>query len=73
MSRSGGSGARGDFTGDPAVSTESTYEVDVEGYAPAERLRALVGDVDLIAEIQNGLRGGTRVRLTGTNAVPSAT
>jgi putative redox protein len=65
--------ARGDFTGDPAVSTEITYEVDVEGDAPAERLRALVEDVDRIAEIPNSLRGGTRVRLTGTNAVPTAT
>ena len=65
--------ARGDFTGDPAVSTEITYEVDVEGYAPAERLRALVEDVDRTAEIPNSLRGGTRVRLTGTNAVPTAT
>jgi hypothetical protein len=64
---------RGDFTGDPAVSTEITYEVDVEGDAPAGRLRALVEDVDRIAEIPNSLRGGTRVRLTGTNAVPTAT
>jgi putative redox protein len=64
---------RGDFTGDPAVSTEITYEVDVEGDATAERLRALVEDVDRIAEIPNSLRGGTRVRLTGTNAVPTAT
>jgi putative redox protein len=59
--------ARGDFTGDPAVSTEITYEVDVEGDAPAERLRALVEDVDRIAAIPNSLRGGTRVRLTRTN------
>ena len=57
--------ARGDFTGDPAVSTEITYEVDVEGDASAERLRALVEDVDRIAEIPNSM-GGTRVRLTGT-------
>jgi putative redox protein len=65
--------ARGDFTGDPAVSTEITYEVDVEGDAPAERLRALVDDVDRIAEIPNSLRDGTRVRLAGTNAVPTVT
>jgi putative redox protein len=64
--------ARGDFTGDPAVSTEITYEVDVEGDAPAEGLRALVEAVDRIAEIPNSLRGGTRVRLAGTNAVPTA-
>jgi putative redox protein len=65
--------ARGDFPGDPAVSTEITYEVDVEGDAPAERLRALVEDVDRIAEIPNSLRDGTAVRLAGTNAVPTAT
>jgi putative redox protein len=59
---------RGDFTGDPAVSTEITYEVDVEGDAPAERLRALVEDVDRIAEIPNSLRGGTRVQLIGRNS-----
>jgi putative redox protein len=65
--------ARAGGTGDPAVWTEITYEVDVEGDAPAERLRALVEDIDRIAEIPNSLRGGTRVRLTGTNAVPTPT
>jgi putative redox protein len=63
---------RGDFTGDPAISTEITYDVDVEGDAPAERLRTLVEDVDRIAEIPNSLRGGTRVRLAGTNPEPTA-
>jgi putative redox protein len=57
---------RGDFTGNPAVSTEITYEVDVEGDAPDERLRALVEHVDRIAEIPNSLRAGTKVRLTET-------
>jgi hypothetical protein len=66
-------GSRGDFTGDPAVSTELTYEVDVEGDAPAERLRALVDHVDRIAEIPNSLREGTPVRLAAANAVPTAT
>jgi putative redox protein len=65
--------ARGDFPGDPAVSTEITYEVDVEGDAPAERLRALVDHVDRIAEIPNSLRDGTPVRLAAANAVPTAT
>jgi putative redox protein len=50
----------GDLTGDPAVSTEITYEVDVEGDAPAERLRALVEDVDRVAEVPNSLRGAGR-------------
>jgi putative redox protein len=64
--------ARGDFTGDPAVSTEITYEVELEGDAPVERLRALVDHVDRIAEIPNSLRDGTPVRLAAANAVPTA-
>ena len=60
---------RGDFVGDPAVSTPIMYEVDVEGDAPAERLRALVDDVDRIAEIPNSLRDGTPVRLAVAHAV----
>jgi putative redox protein len=55
----------GDFPGDPAVSTEIAYEVEVDGDVPAERLRALVEHVDRIAEIPNSLRNGTPVRLTG--------
>ena len=58
---------RGDFVGDPAVSDEILYEVEVEGDAPEERLRALVDHVDEIAEIPNSLRQGTRVRLAGSS------
>jgi uncharacterized OsmC-like protein len=54
---------RGDFGGDPAVSEPVEYEVDVEGGAPRERLDELVERVDLVAEIPNSLRRGTRVRL----------
>ena len=57
----------GDFVGDPAVSDEILYEVEVEGDAPEERLRALVDHVDEIAEIPNSLRQGTRVRLAGSS------
>ncbi|MFG2104537.1 OsmC family protein [Micromonospora echinaurantiaca] len=60
---------RGDFTGDPAVSTEITYDVVVEGNAPAERLGELVGRVDAIAEIPNSLRVGTPVRLGRADVV----
>lgn len=60
---------RGDFRGDPAVSTEIAYEVEVEGDAPVERLRALVEHVDRVAEIPNSLRGGTPVRLVAASAV----
>lgn len=52
----------GGFAGEPAVSTGITYEVEVEGDAPDEDLRALVEHVDAIAEIPNSLRRGTAVR-----------
>lgn len=58
---------RGDFVGEPAVSDELLYEVEVDGEAPEERLRALVDHVDEIAEIPNSLRQGTRVRLAGSS------
>ena len=54
---------RGDFTGDPPVSEAIEYEVEIDGDAPAERLKALVALVDSIAEIPNSLRRGTPVRL----------
>ena len=49
----------GDFVGEPAVSEEILYEVEVEGDAPEE--------VDEIAEIPNSLRQGTQVRLAGSS------
>jgi len=55
----------GDFVGEPAVSDEILYEVEVAGDAPEDRLQALVDQVDRIAEIPNSLRQGTRVRLVG--------
>ena len=58
----------GDFVGEPAVSDEILYEVEVEGDAPQERLRVLVDHVDEIAEIPNSLRRGTRVRLAGAGS-----
>jgi uncharacterized OsmC-like protein len=57
----------GDFAGEPAVSDEIHYEVEVAGEGPEERLRALVDRVDEIAEIPNSLRQGTRVRLAGAS------
>ena len=56
----------GAFAGEPAVSGEVRYEVDVAGDAPAAQLRALVERVDAIAEIPNSLRQGTPVRLART-------
>src|SRR5918998_4553033 len=58
-------GVSGDFVGEPMVSDEILYEVEVAGDASEERLRALVQRVDGIAEIPNSLRQGTRVRLAG--------
>ena len=54
---------RGNFSGDPAVSTDVEYDVEIEGDATPDRLRELVQHVDAIAEIPNSLRRGTRVRL----------
>ena len=57
---------RGNFVGEPAVSEEIRYEVEVSGDAPEEQLRALIDRVDEIAEIPNSLRQGTLVSLVGT-------
>ena len=57
---------RGNFVGEPAVSEEIRYEVEVSGDAPEEQLQALVDRVDEIAEIPNSLRQGTLVSLVGT-------
>jgi uncharacterized OsmC-like protein len=62
---------RGDFTGDPAVSSEVEYDVEVEGDAPRDRLEALIKRVDEIAEIPNSLRRGTAVRLGGVRVQSS--
>jgi putative redox protein len=50
----------GEFVGDPAVSDEIFYEVELVGDASEDRLRALVDQVDEIAEIPNSLRQGSR-------------
>ncbi len=54
---------RGDFTGDPCVSTEIAYDIEIDGEASREQLEELVRHVDRIAEIPNSLRLGTAVRL----------
>jgi len=53
----------GDFQGDPPVSTDVTYAVEVAGDASTEALERLVAKVDAIAEIPNSLRAATAVRL----------
>jgi len=56
----------GDFAGDPPVSTDIEYRVELEGDAGEQRLRELAEHVDRIAEIPNSLRDGTAVRLAKT-------
>lgn len=53
----------GDVDGEPAISGEIGYRVELTGDASEERLRALVAHVDEIAEIAQSLRLGTPVRL----------
>lgn len=60
---------RADFTGDPPMSTDIFYDVNVEGDARLQRLRALIDHIDAIAEIPNSLRRGAAVRLHLANAV----
>jgi putative redox protein len=54
---------RGDFIGDPQVSSPIEYTVEIAGKSSADDLSTLVHDVDAIAEIPNSLRAGTPVRL----------
>lgn len=56
---------RGDFAGDPAMSTGIEYDVEVSADADDERLQALLARVDAIAEIPCSLRRGTPVLLAG--------
>ena len=60
--------ADSDYEGDPMVSTDIRYTVEVEGDATVEELDELVRHVDRIAEIPNSLRAGTRVELTDVRA-----
>jgi uncharacterized OsmC-like protein len=53
----------GEFEGDPAVSQEVSYDVEVAGEASREQLEELVSHVDAIAEIPNSVRRGTPVKL----------
>lgn len=61
----------GDFGGEPPVSQEIAYRVEIEGDASPEDLERLVRRVDAIAEIPNSLRDGTPVRLAETRIGPA--
>ena len=60
---------RGDFGGEPAVSTPIEYDVELSGdtSATAQQLRELAARVDEIAEIPNSLRRGTAVTLAAVH------
>ncbi len=57
--------ASSDYAGTPAVSGPIDYDVELEGDAPEDRLRALLEETDRIAEIPTSIRRGTEVRLRG--------
>jgi len=61
----------GESFGDPAVSGEISYELELEGDATPELLRELIEHVDRIAEIPNSPRAGTQVRLRAAHAAPA--
>ncbi|MFL5861429.1 MAG: OsmC family protein [Solirubrobacteraceae bacterium] len=61
----------GAFGGDPAVSEDVFYDVEVAGDASRERLEELVSHVDAIAQIPNSLRRGTAVKLRGVEIASS--
>jgi putative redox protein len=54
----------GEFVGEPAVSNDIQYDVEIGGDAPEDCLRSLLAHVDAIAEIPNTLRQATHVRLS---------
>ena len=61
---------RGNFSGEPAVSEDVSYEVELAGDAPRGQLEELVSYVDSIAEIPNSVRRGTAVKLSSVRIVP---
>lgn len=60
---------RGDFSGEPAVSEDVFYDVELSGDAPRDQLQELVSHVDAIAEIPNSLRRGTPVNLRSVRII----
>jgi len=60
---------RGDFSGNPAVSDDVSYDVELGGAATPDELQRLAEHVDAIAEIPNSVRRDTKVKLTDVRAV----
>ncbi len=61
----------GEFEGDPAVSQDVAYDVEIAGEASHQQLEELVSHVDAIAEIPNSIRRGTPIRLRHVEIEPS--
>jgi organic hydroperoxide reductase OsmC/OhrA len=59
----------GDFGGEGDPATNVTYRAKVTAQASEEDIRALINQTDRLTEIQNKLRTGTPVVLTGIEAV----
>ena len=59
----------GDFGGEGDPATNVTYRVKVTAQASEEDIRALIEQTDRLTEIQNTLRRGTSVVMTGIEAV----
>lgn len=59
----------GDFGGEGDSATNVTYRAKVTAQASEEDIRALIEQTDRLTEIQNTLRRGTPVVLTGIEAV----
>jgi putative redox protein len=61
----------GEFDGDPAVSQDVFYDVEVAGEASREQLEELVSRVDAIAGIHELSRRGTSVKLRRVGIAPT--
>ena len=61
----------GEFEGNPAVSQDVSYDVEVAGEASREQLEELVSHVDASAEIPNSVRRGTAIKLRRVKITPS--
>lgn len=61
----------GELSGDPAVSQDVTYDVELAGEATQHELEELAAHVDAIAEIPNSLRRGTPVTLRRVRVISS--
>lgn len=59
----------GDFGAEGEGAKNLTYNAKVHAKGTEEEIRALMEHTDTVAEIQNTLRAGTEVKLSGINVV----